>query len=1578
MTLGVRSPRSVLRGVALLAALSVTALMIVGFPSGGSSEADASTTDPCQEPTNPVVCENSRTGTPRDTWDVSGAGDSGIQGFSTDISVDAGSSVSFKIRTSVSYKIDIYRLGWYRGNGARKIASVTPTARTQPTCLEDVTTGLFDCGNWAVSATWSAPSTAVSGVYIALLTRNDNGGRSHIPFVVRDDAGHSDLVFKTQDATWHAYNTYGGSDFYTGSPVGRSYKVSYNRPFATRADWNGRDFLFSNEYPMIRFLERNGYDVSYITDVDADRAGSLLTGHKTFLSVGHDEYWSGPQRRNVENARDAGVNLAFFSGNELYWRTRWEKSIDTSQTDHRTLVCYKETWAGNKIDPSSEWTGTFRDLRFTSSSDVVPENALSGTMYMANHDDLPIRVPAAQGKNRFWRNTTVAQQPAGEVAQLQDHTVGYESDEDIDNGYRPAGLFRLSTTTGSTPERVTTYGPDVEPGTTTHHMTMYRADSGALVFSAGTIQYAWALDGVHDGGDDSTDPALQQATVNVLADMDAQPLTVMTGMVATTASTDTTAPTSQITAPAAGSSHGNGGELTVTGTASDGGGGTVAGVEVSIDGGQTWHPAAGTTSWSYTGYATGNGSVSVRSRAVDDSGNLETASAGRSVSITCPCSLFGSRAPDRTDSGDDSDVQLGVRFRPQTNGTITGVRFYKSALNTGTHTGTLWTAGGSELATGTFTNETSSGWQALTFSSPVPVTAGTAYVASYRAPRGHYADTSLFFDYRDHVAAPLTALRSFGSSYNGVWGLREDFPDRTYNLDNYWVDVLFTTTGGDTTPPVVSGTNATTGATTARITWTTDEAADSTVLFGTASSTLDRTLSASGSGTSHEVELSGLAPQTTYYYRVRSADLSGNVSTRPDTGSAPLTFTTEPSGSGPDCPCSVFSTTQMPQTPDCQDSSAVELGMRFVPSANGTVTGVRFFKSALNTGTHTGSLWTVGGTRLARGTFANETSSGWQTLTFSSPVSVEQGTTYVVSYYAPHGHYSGDSNAFGSDIVNGPLTAPAANNGVYQYGGGFPTRTWSASNYWVDVVYDTATVADTNAPVISEVDAVTSGSTSATVSWSTDELASSEVVLGTSPEDLAGAPVTTFGTTTRHSVPLSDLQPHTTYYYRVTSQDGAGNTTVHPPSESPPLSFTTPSTPSGPFSLFSDQDEPHVVDSQDAARVELGVRIVPSVNGTVTAIRFHKATGNTGVHTGTLWSASGTVLGTGTFTDETASGWQSLTLDRPVALTAGTTYVASYLAPDGHYSMTEHGFDTDLVNGPLTAPAEGNGVYRYGGGFPNETWSASNYWVDVVFDPASASDTTAPVISGATAAAGSPTSATVTWTTDESATSTVLHGTGADLGQEASVGGLGTEHQVSLTGLPAGSIHYYRVSSRDAAGNDALFPPASDPPLTVTTPAAASLCPCAFFDTSRVPGTVDSGDGAAVELGLRFRPSRDGAVTGIRFYKAAANTGEHIGTLWSSTGTVLAGGTFTGETSSGWQTLAFAAPVPVTAGTTYVVSYYAPVGHYSVDNDHFTADVTAGPLLAPGSDNGVYLYGGGFPTRTWAASNYWVTPVFTD
>ena len=168
----------------------------------------------------------------------------------------------------------------------------------------------------------------------------------------------------------------------------RSATTGRSPPAAATA---GRDFLFSNEYPTIRFLERNGYDVSYIAGVDTDRtAPSLLTNHKAFMSVGHDEYWSQAQRTNVENARDAGVNLMFLSGNEVYWHTRYEPSIDGTNTAYRTLVCYKETWDNGQDPIPARRRPPPGVIRASAAARTAPnpENALSGTMYMSNADEL--------------------------------------------------------------------------------------------------------------------------------------------------------------------------------------------------------------------------------------------------------------------------------------------------------------------------------------------------------------------------------------------------------------------------------------------------------------------------------------------------------------------------------------------------------------------------------------------------------------------------------------------------------------------------------------------------------------------------------------------------------------------------------------------------------------------------------------------------------------------------------------------------------------------------------------------------------------------------------------------------------------------------------------------------------------------------------------------------------------------------------------------------------------------------------------------------------------------------------------
>jgi hypothetical protein len=163
----------------------------------------------------------------------------------------------------------------------------------------------------------------------------------------------------------------------------------------------------------------------------------------------------------------------------------------------------------------------------------------------------------------------------------------------------------------------------------------------------------------------------------------------------------------------------------------------VAGVEVSTDGGSTWHPvttmsaANSSVTWSYSWIAHGYPTTTIKARAVDDSGNLETPGPGVTISVNCPCSIWGSNVtPATKDSGDAASTEVGVKFQADRNGNITGVRFYKASTNTGTHIGNLWTSSGQLLASATFTGESASGWQQVNFAQPVPLNPNTTYVAS--------------------------------------------------------------------------------------------------------------------------------------------------------------------------------------------------------------------------------------------------------------------------------------------------------------------------------------------------------------------------------------------------------------------------------------------------------------------------------------------------------------------------------------------------------------------------------------------------------------------------------------------------------------------------------------------------------------------------------------------------------------------------------------------------------------------------------------------------------------------------------
>jgi hypothetical protein len=1278
----------------------------------------------CTAPANAIVAENCRPGNPASEWDISGAGDATIQGYATQISVNRGQSVSFKVNTNAAaYHIDLYRIGFYGGNGARKITTITPSVslpQSQPACLNDSVTGLIDCGNWAVSASWSVPADAVSGLYIGRLVREDTGGASHIVFIVRDDSGGSDLLYQFSDTTWVAYNDYGGNSLYVGSPASRAFKVSYNRPFVVRGNQFARTWFFADEYPMVRWLEANGYNVSYSSGLDTDRFGANLKLHKAWMSSGHDEYWSGNQRANVEAARAAGVHLAFFSGNEIFWKTRWENSADGSNTPFRTLVSYKETHANAVIDPQDPptWTGTWRDPRFSPPADGGrPENALSGTIFMVNCCRADsIIVPAEEGKMRFWRNTVVATQAPGGSVTLGGAVIGYEWDEELDNGSRPAGLFRLSTTTVSVDSLLLDFGSTFGSGTATHHLTLYKAASGALVFGAGTVRWSWGLDSNHDDGSSTPDVKVQQATVNLFADMGCQPGSLQAGLVAATSSTDTVAPTSTINSP---SGVQVGTAVTITGTATDAGG-VVAGVEVSVDGGTTWHPAAGLASWSFTWLPNKTGTVNLRSRAVDDSGNVETPSAGITVTVApraCPCSIWtASTVPSNPSSNDTGSVELGVKFRATQAGFIVGVRFYKGLADNGTHIGNLWSSTGTLLARATFTSETASGWQQVNFSTPVAISANTTYLASYFAPVGGYAFDSNYF--RTGVDnEPLRALANGEDGGNGVftYSASTTFPSQTFNASNYWVDIVFTTSVN--LPPSATNDSYTVSQGQTLSVPAPGVLANDSSFSGnplTAIKVTDPangTLALNSNGSFTYTPNGAFSGTDSFTYQASDGIASSNAAT--------VSITVTPAGG---TPVSIWSPSTVPGTADANDSSSVELGVKFRVSVPGFITAVRFYKGATNTGTHIGNLWTSTGTLLATATFTNETATGWQQISFATPVAISANTTYIASYFAPRGQYSFDGNYFAAGVANGPLRALAngedGGNGVFNYGAAssFPSQSFNASNYWVDVVF---TPNASNPPVANGDSYSTSQGQTLTVAapgvLGNDSSPSGNPLTAIKVTDPGNGVLTLNAGGSFTYTPNSVFTGTDSFTYK--ASDGVSTSNVAT------VSITVTASGGTPISIWSSSTTPGTADANDGGAVELGLKFQSSVSGAVLGVRFYKGPLNTGVHLGNLWASNGALLATATFTNETASGWQQVNFAAPVSIAANTTYIVSYFAPNGQYAFDANFFGTaGVTNGSLHALANsedpgGNGVFNYGSSssFPSQTFHAANYWVDLVF-----------------------------------------------------------------------------------------------------------------------------------------------------------------------------------------------------------------------------------------------------------------------
>ena len=752
-----------------------------------------------------------------------------------------------------------------------------------------------------------------------------------------------------------------------------------------------------------------------------------------------------------------------------------------------------------------------------------------------------------------------------------------------------------------------------------------------------------------------------------------------------------------------------------------------------------------------------------------------------------PNTIFGSATPARVDSGDPNSVELGVKFSSEVAGSVTGIRFYKASTNTGTHIGSLWSTGGALLASATFTGESASGWQQVSFSKPVAINANTTYIAAYLAPKGHYSETESGFA-TGLSNPPLSALAN-SLSANGVYAYSTTsvFPSGSYKATNYWVDVNF-----EPTPVTAPG-------------------------------------------------------QVT------------NVKASAGLGSASLTWSA-PSSGGP--------VTKYTITPYIESK----------PQPVTTVTG-----NPPATGATVGEL--------------------------------KAGTTYTFRVTASNSVNSGPPSEPSNEVTPTAPTEPSAPTGV----------------------------------------TATAGNEKATVTWTAPSNGGSAITKYTITPYIESKPqpvTTVTGNPPETSATITGLTNGTTYTFRVTATNAIGTGPASLPSNAV--------TPGAPNTIFGSAT-PARVDSGDPNSVELGVKFSSEVAGSVTGIRFYKASTNTGTHIGSLWSTGGALLASATFTGESASGWQQVSFSKPVAINANTTYIAAYLAPKGHYSETESGFATGLSNPPLSALANSlsaNGVYAYSttSVFPSGSYKATNYWVDVNFEP---TPVTAPgQVTNVKATAGLG-SASLTWSAPSSGGPVTKYTITPYIESKpqpvTTVTGNPPATGATVGELKAGTTYTFRVTASNSVNSGPPSEPSNEvTPTAPTEPSAPTgVTATAGNEKATVTWTAPSNGGSAITKYtitpyIESKPQPVTTVTGNPPETSATITGLTNGTTYTFRVTA------TNAIGTGPASLPSNAVTPASTPIAYPdLQVLMPTGEMAIIHNgttrtleftHITEDAGAGPL----------------------------------
>lgn len=444
--------------------------------------------------------ENAKSGTT--SWLLANPAINGeIEGYASATSVNRGDTISFYVNTAAaSYTMDIYRLGYYGGTGARLVRSLPSTTGIQQIKPCTNPAGIIEC-NWSAQNTLSIPASSndpkdlnfwPSGIYLAKMTTSAPINDSYIVFVVRDDLRAAVFVAQLPITTYEAYNFWGGKSLYTGCAIHDknwncangarpANAVSFNRPFGPSTNPQAKYGVGAGEfitnvqpvlegypissagfdYNMLRWMEAQGYDVKYISSIDLHQQTGVFQNASAFVSIGHDEYYSSVMRDRIVTARDSGLNLLFISSNQAYWQVRFEAGSYGINKNDRTMAGYRQ--GGDPVTTTGLTTGKFRDLG-------RPEASFIGSQYVAD----PINGSVTITNASHWLYTATGAVNNQNLAGL----LGYEINA-ITPGVSPANIVSLAKSSS---------------GGFFSDMTYYLAPSLAHVIATGTMQWSWGLD----------------------------------------------------------------------------------------------------------------------------------------------------------------------------------------------------------------------------------------------------------------------------------------------------------------------------------------------------------------------------------------------------------------------------------------------------------------------------------------------------------------------------------------------------------------------------------------------------------------------------------------------------------------------------------------------------------------------------------------------------------------------------------------------------------------------------------------------------------------------------------------------------------------------------------------------------------------------------------------------------------------------------------------------------------------------------------------------------------------------------